>query len=158
MPVAFPPHFTQSSWKAKVLAFSIQFITVDCSQSNGISPLPRKRELFLETEASRLKAEDSMLNLQGKVSPNFYLHFLPIFVNIQPPDFSLIPLPAFLAISSSLFSPCDTSNCLSSSLVLSPPFPPICDLIIIWYHYLSFQGLERAVLLTLGYNCTMHLA
>lgn len=156
--LSLPASPRQSSRSAKVLTFSIQVITVDCSQSNGISTLPRKGEqLFLETEASRLKAEDSMLSLQGKPFPHFYLHLLPPLVNIQPPDFSLIPLPAFLATS--LFpvisSPCDTSNCLSPSPALSPPFPPICDP----YHYLVlllFQGLERIVL-TLGYNFTMYL-
>jgi len=56
---------------------------VDRSQSNGTSLLPRKREVVvLETEASPLQADDGMLILQGKVFPNFYLHLLPLFVNI----------------------------------------------------------------------------
>lgn len=77
---------------------------------------------------SYLKDKDSMLNHQGKVFPNFYLHLLPLFANIQFPDYSLI-LPAFLATYLFLvaFSPFNTFSCPSPSLVLFPPFPPICD-------------------------------
>lgn len=121
---------------------------------------PERENSFLRLKhPTHLKAEDNMFNHQGKVLPNFYLHLLPLFVNVQSPDSSLIPLPAFLATS--LFPviscPCNASNCLSPSLALSPSFLLFVILIIIWYNYLLFQGLERIVLLTLGYHFTFSL-
>lgn len=81
-----------------------------------------ERELFLESEVWHLKAEYNMLSDQRKAFSNFYLYLLLLFVNIQYPDFSLILLPAFLAIS---------------LLSLLPAVPPIAFLLLLLFSLLS---------------------
>lgn len=103
-----------------------------------------------------LKDNNSMLNNQGKVFPNFYLHLLPPFANTQSPDHYLI-IPAFLATSLFLvtFSPFNTFNCLS--LTLYPPFLLFVILLIFWYNLLLIQGLERIIHVTFVCHFTMYL-
>lgn len=103
-----------------------------------------------------LKDKNSMLNNQGKVFPNFYLHLLPPFANTQSPDHYLI-IPAFLATSLFLvtFSPFNTFNCLS--LTLYPPFHLFVILLIFWYNLLLIQGLERIIHVTFVCHFTMYL-
>lgn len=90
--------------------------------------------------------------------PNFYLHLLPLFVNMRSPDYSLILLPAFLATSFFLitFSLCNTFNC-PSPLALFPPLLLFVILIVFWYNSLLIQGLERIVHVTVVCHFTMHL-
>lgn len=99
-----------------------------------------------------------MLNHQGKVFPIFYLHLLPLFANIQSPDYSLI-LPAFLATSLFLvtFCPFNTFNCPSPSLALFSPFLLFVIFLVFWYNLLLVQGLERIVHVTLVCHFTTHL-
>lgn len=119
----------------------------------------RQKNCFLRLmHLSYLKDKDSRYNHQGKVFPNFYLHLLPLFVNMRSPDYSLIFLPAFLATSFFLitFSPCNTFNC-PSPLALFPPLLLFVILIVFWFHLLLIQGLERIVHVTVVCHFTMHL-
>lgn len=85
-----------------------------------------QRELFLESEVWHLKAEYNMLSDQRKAFSNFYLYLLLLFVNIQYPDFSLILLPAFLAISLLSLLPAVPPIAFLLLLLFSS-FPPICN-------------------------------
>lgn len=119
----------------------------------------RQKNCFLRLmHLSYLKDKDSMLNHQGNVFPNFYLCLLPLFANIQSPDYSSI-LPAFLATSLFLvtFSPFNIFNCPSPSLAVFPLLLLFVILLVFWYNLLLIQGLERIVHVTLVCRFTMHL-
>lgn len=135
-PVAFPPCFTQTElMEGKGSGF--QHPVYNCG-------LLTKQWHFNSAQKERRTVSwDWSITLEGRGQYT------------QPPGKGVsLFLPAFAATicqytiswffsnSSSCFSsyslfpvissPCNTSNCLSPSLALSPPFPPICDP----YHYL----------------------
>lgn len=151
-----PASPSQSSRRATVLAFGIQVITVDCSQSSGTSLLPTERTVSWEWSVT-FEGWREYAQSPGKGVFSFLPAFAATICQYTISWFFSSPSSCFSSYFLVISSPCSTSNCLSPSLALFPPFLLFVIIIVIWYHYLLFHGLERIVLLTLGHNFTMHL-
>lgn len=105
-PSLLHPGWARGGQKFWLSASRLLLWTAHKTMAFQLDPDTQKNCFLRLMHLSHLKYKDSMLNYQGKVFPNFYLHFLPLFANIQSLDYSLI-LPAFLATSVFLvtFSP-----------------------------------------------------
>lgn len=140
VPGTFPPCFTQTELKedkgsgSQHPGYYCGLLTKQWHFSST-----QKEELFLNIDPYIIFERQGQYAQPPGKFPNFYLHLLPLFVNIQSPDYSLI-LPTFLATSLFLatFSPCNTFTCPSPSLALFPPFLLFVILIGIFFCIICF--------------------